>query len=156
MRRFWFLVLLPVWSDSLGCLEALPRLDDRDEGHARITEVRAEIDETGAWPCVEWWTDKQDPAGGLLDFASQPWLSAARGSGDCDDAMVLAEEILYGYETLRAYVETARGWHAVLLWHAEEGWRVISNMVLLPWIALTPEAVADMIFGSDTLDVIIY
>lgn len=153
MRRFWFLVLLPIWSDSLGCLEALPRLDDRNEGQQRIAEVRAEVAGAGTWPVVEWWTDKED---GFLDFASKPWVSAARGSGDCDDAMVLAREILRGYETLRAYVETAQSWHAVLLWHAEEGWRVISNMVLLPWIALTPDAVADMIFGSDTLDVFIF
>lgn len=153
MRRFWFLFVLPIWSNTLSCVEALPHLQDMDEGRARIAEVRAEVDETGTWPFVEWWTDKEDS---FLDFASRPWVSAARGSGDCEDAMVLARVILQSYETLRVYVETSRGWHAALLWHTPAGWVVISNMVLLPWIAATAAGVAAMIFGSDTLDMIIF
>jgi len=156
MQRFWFLVILPLWNGSAGCLEASMHLDDRDEGVRRIEETRVEIAETGAWPHIEWWTDEADPLGGWFDFTSIPWVSAARGSGDCDDAMALAEAILRGYETLRVFVESSRGWHAALLWHTPGGWVVISNMVLLPWIADTAEEVAYMIFGSDTQDVFIF
>ena len=152
MKRLWFLIIFPAWSNGIGCLEALTRLDDRDAGTQRIADVREQVDEAGIWPHVEWWSDKED---GVLDFASKPWVSAASGHGDCDDAMVLAEKILEGYETLRAFVESANGWHAVLIWRIGDYYGVISNMVLFPWRAATPEAVVNMIFGSDTLDWVI-
>lgn len=156
MRRFWFLFLMPIWSNTLSCMEALPRLDDRDEGQRRIEEVREEVAESGTWPFIDWWRGRQDPLNGYLDFASRPWVSAARGSGDCEDATVLAMFILQRYETLRASVVSTFGRHSVLLWRTVDGWRVISNMILLPWVALSPWAVADMIFGSDTISVFIF
>jgi hypothetical protein len=160
MRRLWLLfwmgVLWPSCSAVVGCVESIWYLPQYEEGQARIEEVRAEVYETGTWPHVEWWSDRQDPLGGFFDFASRPWVSAARGSGDCDDAMVLAEEILRGYHTLRVFVESSLGWHAALLWLTSNGWVVISNMVLLPWIANSPAEVAAMIFGSDTINIFIF
>lgn len=155
MRRFWILCILPVWNYSAGCIEASLHMDDREEGERRIAEVRAQVDETGTWPHVEWWTDAQDPLGGWLDFESRPWVSAARGSGDCEDAMALAEEILSGYVTRRAYIRHAAGSHAALLWHTSDGWVVITNMVLLPRYYDTPEEAALSLFGDATEDIII-
>ncbi len=141
MKRFWFLFLWPVFSDSIGCVESLQYLPERDFGEQRIQEVRQEVEDAG-WPYVDWWSDKKD---GFLDFASEAWVSAAHGHGDCDEAMVLAEEILRAYETIRAFTEN----HVVLLWQTPGGWMMISNMVLLPWIAPTPQELMELVFGSD-------
>lgn len=156
MSRLWFLFLMPVWSGAAGCVEAAMHLDDRAEGEQRIEDARAEVDASGTWPVAEWWADKQDPLGGWLDFASKPWVSAARGSGDCEDAMVLAEAILIGHETRRVFIEHGTGWHAVLLWHTSDGWVLITNMVLLPRYYDTAEDAARSLFGDATEDIIIH
>ncbi|MDK1020047.1 MAG: hypothetical protein QGD90_00225 [Candidatus Hydrogenedentes bacterium] len=155
MSRFWFLFLWPAITYPIGCGEALMHVGDRGEGEQRIEDARAEVDASGTWPVAEWWTDKQDPLGGWLDFASKPWVSAARGSGDCEDAMVLAEAILSGHVTHRVYIKNSAGWHAVLVWHTSDGWAVITNMVLLPRYYDTAEEAARGLFGDATEDIII-
>jgi hypothetical protein len=152
MRRVWFLVLLPIWNFSAGCVEACLHWDDRDEGYQRIAEVRAEIEETCAWPVIEWWTDKGDTIG----FESYPWVTAARGYGDCEDAMALAEEILEGYVTCRAYIKHPGGWHAVLLWQTSDGWSVITNMVHMPRYYETAREAAFSLYGDATEDIILH
>lgn len=155
MRKLWVLYLWPVWSYGLGCAEAGCHLDDREEGERRIAEVRAAVEETGEWPVITWWTPRSDPLAGWLDFGSLPWVSAARGSGDCDDAMLLAEEILEGYETRRAFVWAGSRSHAMLLWKVGSVWYIISNMVCQPTVCLTPEDAARIWFGDATTSIII-
>ena len=154
MKRFWFLFLMPLITAPMTCVEAVCHWDDRELGQQRIEEARQQVRETGEWTTPSWWRDDQDPLDGLLDFASRPWVSAVRG-GDCEDAMLLARSILNAFETIRAYVEGPGGWHAILLWSTPDGWRIITNMVLLPCVAPTAEAVAYMLFGSDTEDMLL-
>lgn len=152
MRRFWLLHLWSAWSFSVGCVEAGCHIGDRSEGLARIRAVRAHVEDTGEWPAITWWTPKAD---GGLDFASWPWVSAARGYGDCDDAMILAESILKGYDTRRAFVFAGERGHAMLLWKVGSYWYVVNNMVCTATLCTTPEEAARLYFGDATTDIII-
>lgn len=152
MRRFWCLYLWPIWSGTLGCVEAVGYVGRLDEGRERIREARAVVAETGEWPEIDWWTPEPE---GLLDYGSWPIVSATRGSGDCDDAMLLAETILVGQETCRAFVSSSTVDHIVLLWKVGSYWYIISNMTCYSTRHTTPEAAAWEIYKEDTTSIII-
>lgn len=156
MDWLWLFFIWPLVSFSVGGCEALMHLDDLSEGRQRIADVRATVDATGEWPKVAWWSYREDPLGGLLDFASRPWVSAARGSGDCEDAMLLAEGILSGHDTRRAYVSRGGRGHSLLLWRNGSYWYIIDNMVCLPIAYDTPEEAGRDYYGDQTEVVIIY
>ena len=155
MRRFVILHLWPIWCYSAGCVEAGCHLDDRNEGEQRIVEVRAVVAETGEWPAITWWTPAPDPLGGSLDFGSLPWVSAARGGGDCEDAMLLAEEILRGQETRRVFISGEGRSHTMLLWKVGSYWYIITNMICYPSVYTDPEQAARWWYGDKTTSVII-
>ncbi|MHC5054601.1 MAG: hypothetical protein ACYTKD_07780 [Planctomycetota bacterium] len=149
-----FRAIVPAWNWVASSLEALLYLRQRAQAHAVLRSLRDLPDghALSRWYESTGFAWRSDPLGGLLDFASRPWVSVARGRGDCDDMMVIAESVLKPrYDEGRrcfVYDEDARG-HALYVVRQGDSWYAASNQSFLGPYGSAAEA-AECFYGPRT------
>lgn len=136
LRFLVFYVSKPTFSAFVAAVESLllRARYDRAKMVKGVEELRESCD-TGedleAWYEEVGFAWKEDPLGGVLDYASRPWVSFARKSGDCDDMATLAEYVLKGKypEVRRAQTNVSlREGHLVVVMRDNDGkWWMMSN-----------------------------
>jgi len=164
---YWLLYRIwrPIRDFVCGNLEALfqrgknDALDDLDIIRSAVARTQ------NAQLLQKWYADrvfvwKSDPFKGRLDYVSKPWVSVARGYGDCDDMMAIAEYVLAPIrgEGHRAstYSEDGSG-HAVYVFQNGFGlrWEMMSNQYHKgPFVS--PEQAVRTCYGEDTSRMYIY
>jgi hypothetical protein len=132
----FFRAIVPLWDLAVSSIEALFYLRRRREALAVLRSLRDLPDghALSSWYESTGFAWRRDPLGGLLDFASQPWVSVARARGDCDDMMLIAESVLKPRydEGRRCFVfdEDGRG-HALYVVRQGDSWYAASNQSFL-------------------------
>lgn len=101
IARVWLRHLEPTWHRIPAGIQAWCMGKRAEvEGRLILSKLRAlapstpQISRELAAMNFEW---TQDPAGGLLDFIQHPWVTCARGKGDCDDWARLWSAVLKGH-----------------------------------------------------------
>jgi hypothetical protein len=130
--HLFYRIVVPPWYWVASSIEALLHLRRRSAAVAILRSIRDLPDgETlSRWYEASGFGWRPDPLHGLLDFASKPWVSVAKGYGDCDDMMLIAELALKRRydEGHRCFTYTSDGGgHATYIVRAGALWYVMSN-----------------------------
>jgi hypothetical protein len=150
----FFRAIVPAWNWVASSLEALFYLRRRREALAVLRSLRDLPDghALSRWYESTGFAWRSDLLRGLLDFASRPWVSVARGRGDCDDMMLVAECVLEPrYDDGRrcfVYDETGSG-HALYVVRQGNRWYAASNQRFLGPFGSADEA-AECHYGPRT------
>jgi hypothetical protein len=161
IRFFIFRIWRPVTSFVLSNLEALRYLFHRKEALHDLTMIREQlhfIEDISFWYNQRHFTWRPDPAGGLIDFVSKPWVAVAKNHGDCDDMMAVARFVLKGNvdEMHRASCYSVDGGgHCVLVVRTGPEWTLVSNQHVKRGFA-DPQSAVRTFYGDKTGFVYIY
>ena len=142
----FFRAVVPLWNLIASSLEALFYLRRRPEALAVLRSLRGMPDghALSRWYDSAGFIWQSDPFHGFLDFASKPWVSVAKGHGDCDDMMLIAEFALEGRydEGHRCFVYDSDGsGHALYILRQGDRWYAASNQSFLgPYDSATKAA----------------
>ncbi len=136
LRFLVFYISKPIFSSVVAAIESLflrmyydrAKMIEGLEGLRESCRTAGDLEDWYEEVGFAW---KGDPLGGALDYASRPWVSFARKSGDCDDMAALAEQVLKGKypEVRRAQtnVSIRKGHVIVVMRDNEDKWWMMSN-----------------------------
>lgn len=130
--RFFLKSLVPAWYGMTGGFESLSKLKYRKRAKKELKEAKERIKTTidlAAWYKETGIYYKRDK----LDCGSYPWVTVAKGCGDCEDFMLLSYAIMKDkakcYKAF-CYGRTDKGkiaGHAILVVKENDEWVLMSN-----------------------------
>lgn len=135
LRFLLFRIFVPVWHWIISGLEAIywsiklgKRAEDYRKIFANIKGGQPSPKELSEIYRTRRFSYKPDPARGMLDYSSRPWVSLFKNWGDCDDMARLAYEVLdHEYAVEWIFLYGSRGGHAVTITRDDEGDYWVNN-----------------------------
>lgn len=103
------------------------------------------------------WTE--DPIGGLLDFHQKPWVTVARGKGDCDDWAHVWKFLAKPYGKVDVFVAkgSGKGWHMMTILDDGVNAFLFSNLRLLRTTSSSnKKALETTFYGYDKTSYVVY
>jgi len=155
----WYRYLQKFWNLIPSSIEALWYIRKRRLGAKRLKMLKVLGDKPTIVERImrsygfQW---RRDPLWGKLDYHSKPWVTCARGAGDCDDFACLWAEILKSKEVefkLLSTYSKKRG-HVMCVARMENGISFLLSNYRVLSVARTKieeEFFEKIFYGDDTL-----